>query len=70
VSDEGRTIETPRSTEARSGELTVDVDTGVYGSRVSMLDFAPADLARFREMGKAPLKVIHAGGKPVNVVVR
>jgi hypothetical protein len=30
----------------------VDVDTGVYGHRVSMLDFAPSDLARFREMGK------------------
>jgi hypothetical protein len=38
--------------EAVGGDLVVDVDTGVYGHRVSMLDFAPADLARFREMGK------------------
>ncbi len=29
-----------------------DVNTGVYGHRVSMLDFQPADLARFSEMGK------------------
>ena len=28
----------------------VDVDTGVYGHKVTMLDFTPADLARFREM--------------------
>ncbi len=37
-------------TEASGGELVVDVDTGVYGHRVSMLDFLPEDLARFREM--------------------
>jgi hypothetical protein len=36
--------------EATGGELVVDVDTGVYGHRVSMLDFLPGDLARFREM--------------------
>jgi hypothetical protein len=30
----------------------VDVNTGVYGYRVTILDFAPADLARFRDMGK------------------
>jgi hypothetical protein len=39
-------------TEARGGDLVVDVNTGVYGHRVSMLDFAPEDLARFREIGK------------------
>ncbi len=39
-------------TEAAGGDLVVDVNTGVYGSRISMLDFAPEDLARFREMGK------------------
>ncbi len=38
--------------EATGGDLVVDVDTGVYGHRVSMLDFAPQDLARFREIGK------------------
>lgn len=37
-------------TEASGGELVVDVDTGVYGHRVTMLDFRPEDLARFREM--------------------
>ena len=37
-------------TEASGGELVVDVDTGVYGHRVTMLDFQPEDLARFREM--------------------
>jgi hypothetical protein len=37
-------------TEASGGELVVDVDTGVYGHRISMLDFLPEDLARFREM--------------------
>lgn len=39
-------------TEASGGELVVDVDSGVYGHRVSMLDFQPEDLARFREMAK------------------
>jgi hypothetical protein len=38
------------ASEAAGGELVVDVDTGVYGHRVTMLDFQPADLARFREM--------------------
>lgn len=38
------------ATEASGGELVVDVDTGVYGHRVTMLDFRPEDLARFREM--------------------
>lgn len=39
-------------TEASGGELVMDVDTGVYGHRVTMLDFLPEDLARFREMSK------------------
>ncbi len=39
-------------TEASGGELVVNVETGVYGHRVTMLDFGPADLARFREMSK------------------
>jgi hypothetical protein len=38
--------------EALGGELVVDVDSGVYGHRVTMLDFRPEDLARFREMSK------------------
>ncbi len=37
-------------TEASGGDVVVDVDSGVYGHRVTMLDFQPEDLARFREM--------------------
>jgi hypothetical protein len=40
------------ATEASGGELVVNIDTGVYGHRVTMLDFQPQDLARFREMSK------------------
>ena len=40
------------ATEASGGDLVMDVDAGVYGHRVSMLDFQPQDLARFREMAK------------------
>ncbi len=40
------------ATEASGGELVMDVDTGVYGHRVTMLDFQAEDLARFREMGQ------------------
>ena len=39
-------------TEATGGDVVVDVNTGVYGHRVTMLDFTPQDLARFREMAK------------------
>lgn len=39
-------------TEAEGGEIVVDVDSGVYGHRVSMLDFSPRDLARFRAIGE------------------
>jgi len=37
--------------EGTGGDIVVDVDTGVYGHRVSMLDFTPRDLARFRTIG-------------------
>jgi hypothetical protein len=33
-----------------AGKLTVDVDTGVYGHRITMEDHDAADLARFRRM--------------------
>jgi len=33
------------------GDIVVDVKDGVFGHRVTMLDFAPDQLARFREMG-------------------
>ena len=38
--------------EAAGGDVVVDVDSGVYGHRVSMLDFTPRDLARFRAIGE------------------
>ncbi len=50
--------------EEAGGDLLVDVNTGVYGHRVSMLDFAPTDLARFREMGK----IIGFDDRPPNVL--
>jgi hypothetical protein len=38
---------------AASGEdISMDVRSGVFGHRVVMLDFNPADLARFREIGR------------------
>src|SRR5262245_6623142 len=33
-------------------EVVVDLESGVFGHRVSMLDFSPAELARFREIGR------------------
>jgi hypothetical protein len=39
-------------TEHEGGDIVVDVDSGVYGHRVSMLDFSPRDLARFRAIGE------------------
>ena len=50
--------------ESTGGDLVVDVNSGVYGYRVTMLDFAPADLARFREMGK----IVGLGDRPPNVM--
>lgn len=50
--------------EEAGGDLVVDVNTGVYGYRVSMLDFAPTDLTRFREMGK----IVGFDDKPPNVL--
>ena len=38
--------------EATGGDVVVDVDSGVYGHRVTMLDFSTSDLARFRAIGK------------------
>ncbi len=50
--------------EEAGGDLVVDVNTGVYGYRVSMLDFAATDLARFREMGK----IVGFDDRPPNVL--
>lgn len=33
-------------------EIAIDRESGVYGHRVTMLDFSPTDLARFREIGR------------------
>lgn len=33
-------------------DVVVDVKTGVFGHRLSMLDFSPAELAHFRKIGK------------------
>jgi hypothetical protein len=38
--------------EEAGGDIVVDVDTGIYGHRVSMLDFTARDLARFRAIGE------------------
>jgi hypothetical protein len=38
--------------EGEGGDIVVDVNTGVYGHRVSMLDFTPRDIARFRAIGE------------------
>jgi hypothetical protein len=33
-------------------EISMDLDTGVFGHKVVMLDFSPVDLARFRAIGR------------------
>jgi hypothetical protein len=35
-----------------SQDISVDVSSGVYGSKVVLLDFSPQDLAHFREVGR------------------
>jgi hypothetical protein len=50
-------------TEAIGGRIQVDVDTGVYGHKVTMADYSPADLARFRAM--AP--IVGIPGSPPEV---
>jgi hypothetical protein len=38
--------------EQAGGDVVVDVDTGVFGHRASMLDLDPADLKRFQQIAK------------------
>ena len=38
--------------EAAGGDVVVDVNSGIYGHRVTMLDFSPQDLDRFRRIGE------------------
>lgn len=37
---------------AEGGDIVVDTRAGVFGHRVTMLDFSPEDLERFREIGR------------------
>ncbi|MBT4003895.1 MAG: hypothetical protein HOF10_11340 [Chloroflexi bacterium] len=36
----------------QEGQIVMDVDTGVFGHKVSILDFSDADLEHFRKIGK------------------
>ncbi len=49
--DEEEAVQWLTSIAAMQSEANVvmDVESGVYGHRVTMLDFSPAELARFRE---------------------
>jgi hypothetical protein len=38
--------------ESAGGDVVVDVNSGIFGHRVSMLDFTPGDLERFRRIGE------------------
>ena len=38
--------------DSSDDEFTIDEVSGTFGHKVSMLDFSPKDLARFREIGK------------------
>ena len=38
------------SAEAQGGDVVVDVDSGVFGHRATMLDLSPPELARFRRL--------------------
>ena len=38
--------------KSAESELVIDASSGVFGHRVAMLDFSPADLAHFREIGR------------------
>ena len=35
-----------------SADVIVDIDAGVFGHRVTMLDFSPEDLSYFRQVGE------------------
>ena len=51
--DEAETVQWLTAIAAESDtDLQVDEESGTFGHRVAMLDFAPRDLARFRAIGK------------------
>jgi len=40
------------TTPQEEEEISVDVERGIFGHKVAMLDFSPRELARFRQIGK------------------
>ena len=48
--DEAQRWISSMAAEQAGGDVVVDVDSGVFGHRASMLDLDPADLARFRQI--------------------
>ncbi len=52
--DEGEALQWLAAIAAwkNEGEIQVDAGNGVYGHKVSMLDFSPAELAYFRQIGE------------------
>ena len=48
----GRWLAAMQADAGTDADIVVDVATGVYGHRVSMLDFEPRELERFREIGR------------------
>ncbi len=43
---------TAMATQQAGSDVVVDTESGVYGHRVTMLDFSPQQLVRFRELGR------------------
>lgn len=52
--DEKDTIEwlAAMASQGEGGDVVVDIQSGTFGHRVSMLDFSPHDLERFRRIGE------------------
>jgi hypothetical protein len=48
--DEAQTWIDAMAVETQGGDVVVDINTGVFGHRASMLDLNPADLDRFRKI--------------------
>ena len=40
------------ATKAAGEEIVVDLESGVFGHRVTMLDFSPKQLDHFRQLGR------------------
>jgi hypothetical protein len=50
--DEAEALQWLASMAAAGDDISMDARSGVFGHRVVMLDFNPAELARFREIGR------------------